>query len=176
MVSLKQGRRILNLVIIAFAAVLFASAGALTAVDVPDQIKIENEGYKKDIKGSVTLSHKKHSADYNVACTECHHLYGEEIKIDNPKGRDATLVKEAFRGTGIEMEFHTIPNLWKEGDKVQKCIECHDPLKKDGNAPKLQTAYHNNCRVCHKELGKKNLPGRYVTNVMRKSDNYMQSL
>jgi hypothetical protein len=128
MINLKHGKRILGLTI-AFAAILFVAAGVLTAADIPDQIKIENEGYKRDKKGAVTLSHKKHSVEYNVACTECHHEY------DKSKN-----------------------NVWKEGNPVKKCTECHDPEKKTGNALKLQTAYHNNCRACHKESGKKEAP------------------
>ena len=121
---------LLTLVIVALTGLLFIAAGALTAgdvPDVPDEVTIENEGYKKDKKGPVKLSHKKHTEEYKVACTDCHHDY-----------QDGN-------------------NVWKEGDPVQKCSACHNPLKKEGEVKKLQNAYHRNCKNCHKALeeGKK---------------------
>ncbi|MGE5838388.1 MAG: cytochrome c3 family protein, partial [Deltaproteobacteria bacterium] len=65
-------RGFLVLILVLSAALMFLSVGALTAADVADEIAIENK-YKDDKRGPVKLSHKKHSADYNVACTECHH-------------------------------------------------------------------------------------------------------
>jgi hypothetical protein len=86
---------------------------------------IDNQGYEKDKKRPVPLSHKKHSVDYGVACTDCHHEYQD--------GK----------------------NIWKEGKPVKKCSACHDPLKKQGKTKKLQNAYHRNCKNCHKALMKK---------------------
>jgi hypothetical protein len=126
---MKKG--ILSLIVVALTGLLFITVGALTATDVPDDVSIENEGYKKDKKGSVKLSHKKHSAEYKVACTECHHDYQD--------GK----------------------NVWKEGDPVKKCSECHNPLKNVGKVKKLQLSYHTNCKDCHKKVakeGKKNAP------------------
>jgi len=60
-----------------------------------------------------------------IECIECHHLYKD--------GK----------------------NTWKEGDKVQKCAECHEmkPAKTGkGLAAKLQTAMHTNCQDCHKGI------------------------
>ena len=106
----------------------YLAGGALMAADapdVPDEVTIMNEGYKRDKKGPVELHHKKHSGDYAVKCTECHHHY-EDGK-----------------------------NVWKEGDPVKKCAECHDPNKRQGKKQyKLQNAYHHNCKDCHKELNK----------------------
>jgi len=102
--------------------ILFMAAGLLTAADTPDVVKIENQGYKKDRKGAVTFTHKKHSEDYKIACTECHHVYKD--------GK----------------------NLWKEGDPVKKCVECHDPKKKNGKVDKLMNAFHKDCKTCHKEV------------------------
>ncbi len=117
-------RGIVSLILVALACLLFITVGALTATDVPDDVAIENEGYKKDKKGPVKLSHKKHNADYKVACTECHHDYQD--------GK----------------------NVWKETDPVQKCSSCHSPLKKVGKTKKLQIAYHKNCKDCHKAVAK----------------------
>lgn len=119
-----------------FTALIFCSAGTLIAADqqvAPDNVEIQNKGYKKDKKGPVEFSHKKHSAEYKLACTDCHHVYKD--------GK----------------------NVWKEGDYVDKCSKCHDPKKKDGKIMKLQNAYHRNCKNCHKaeiKKGKKDAPYR----------------
>ena len=110
----------LTWVLIALTGLFFLTVGVLTAADVPDEIKIENEGYKKNKKGPVPLSHKKHSEEYKIKCTECHHDYQD--------GK----------------------NVWKDSDPVKKCSECHNPLKKEGKVKKLQNAYHRNCKDCHK--------------------------
>ncbi len=115
-------RRLLGAIVALAAVVLFAAVGAITAANVPDNITINNEGYAADKKGPVDFTHKKHTADYKVACTDCHHVFKD--------GK----------------------NVWKEGDAVQKCKECHDPNEKKGNADKLQNAYHANCKNCHKDL------------------------
>jgi predicted CXXCH cytochrome family protein len=70
------------------------------------------------------LTHKKHSADYKIACAECHHVY------------------EGGK------------NVFKEGDPVQKCSGCHDAVKSEGKVKKLMLAYHKNCQGCHKEMNK----------------------
>ena len=43
-----------------------------------------------------------------------------------------------------------------EAAQMEKCSQCHHPLKKEGNAMKLQTAYHVNCKNCHKTLAECN--------------------
>ena len=115
-------KRLLTLVMVIFTGLLFFTVGALIAADVPDEVTIENKGYQKDKKGPVKLTHKKHhdANGHNVACTDCHHDYKD--------GK----------------------NVWKEGDPVKKCSECHNPLKKEGKVKKLQNAYHRNCKNCHK--------------------------
>jgi len=117
-----MNRKLLSFLMIALTGLVFLTVGVLTAADVPDEVTIENEGYKKDKKGPVKLSHKKHSVEYKVACTDCHH--------DIQDGK----------------------NVWKEGDPVKKCSECHNPLKKQGKVMKLNIAYHKNCKNCHKAL------------------------
>jgi hypothetical protein len=108
---------------IAFAAAtLFLTSGFPIAAEVPCEIVIENEGYKKDIKGPVAFNHQQHSEDYGIQCEECHHEYQD--------GK----------------------NIWQEGMEVKKCIACHDPQKKQGNADRLNNAFHKNCRNCHKDI------------------------
>ena len=78
----------------------------------------------KDKKGPVAFDHQKHVKEFGAACTDCHHEYKD--------GK----------------------NVWKEGDKVQKCSVCHDLKENKGGAIKLQNAFHKNCKNCHKEKGK----------------------
>lgn len=109
--------------------------------DVPATITIKDEAFGKLKKAPVEFTHEKHFKEHKIACTECHHLYKE--------GK----------------------NVWKEGDPVKKCSECHKPAaaEKDalsfckktypkGKAPGLKCAYHMNCVGCHKaekKAGKK---------------------
>jgi hypothetical protein len=104
---------------------MFFTGGALMAGDkttAPDEVMIENKGYKSDKKPPVKLTHKKHVDEYGAKCTECHHEYKD--------GK----------------------NVWKEGEPVKKCVECHDPKKKQGKVLKLNLAYHKNCKNCHKKV------------------------
>jgi len=119
--------------VVIFAGMLFLAVGALTAAEeqaVPEKITLANKGYKKDKKGPVTLTHKKHNVDYKIACAECHHVYKD--------GK----------------------NIWNEGDHVDKCSTCHDFKKKNKKtkAMKLQNAYHKSCKTCHKALAKEGKP------------------
>jgi hypothetical protein len=101
--------------------------GDLIAVEQPDDIMIDNEGYNPDRKGPVSFSHLNHSEDYEVTCMECHH------------------------------EYQSGKNVWKEGDPVKKCAECHIPLENQGEVKKLQIAFHKNCKTCHKDLAQKGI-------------------
>ena len=132
---------------------LFASVALYAGTTVPDVIKMENDYEHK--KAIVDFTHKKHAEDYAAAnpnlyknkCGECHHDENNKPLTD-----------------------------LKEGDNVQKCIECH---KKPGEVPKKvkqewkakkikkkekdkmarewhAEAIHDNCRVCHKKWNKAN--------------------
>jgi hypothetical protein len=100
--------------------------------DVPDEVVIKATLWTDHTKSPVMLSHKKHAEEYKVSCTDCHHVYKD--------GK----------------------NTWKEGDKVQKCQECHNEptikgekkLPKDKQKLNLKLAFHNNCQGCHKKLKK----------------------
>jgi hypothetical protein len=131
-------------------AILFVSA-AIYAKSAPDVIELKDPAYKKHKKGVVHFEHKKHQDDYakqypeyyKNGCGECHH-----DKDNKP-----------------------LSNL-KEGDEVQKCIECHKiaaEAPKGKKAKKKLTkkekikdyhaeALHANCRVCHKNYNKKYKP------------------
>jgi len=122
-------KRFCILFTVILTGLVFFSVGSLMAAQtVPDTVTIENKDYKKDKKRPVPLSHKKHVAEYGVTCVDCHHVYKD--------GK----------------------NVWKEGDHVDKCSKCHDPLKntKENGVKvmKLQNAYHKNCKNCHKEKKK----------------------
>jgi hypothetical protein len=127
----KMKKSILATYILILAGLVFFAVEALWAAAVtapPTDITINNTAYKNDTKGPVLFHHSKHSKDYKAACTECHHVYKD--------GK----------------------NVWKEGDDVQKCSVCHDPEKDQGKAVKLQAAFHNNCKDCHKKSGKDTAP------------------
>ena len=119
---MKKG--LLTFIVLAMTVLLFAAVGVLTAADVPEEIIIEGDSYKKDIKGPVKLSHQKHFAEYGAACDECHHEYQD--------GK----------------------NVWTASDPVKKCSECHDYEEHKGEVKKRQTAFHNNCKDCHKDAKK----------------------
>jgi hypothetical protein len=119
-----------TLMLAVFAGLVFLTIGVLQATEVPGVIKIYDESFKDHKKGPVIFNHKKHSQEYMLACTECHHNYQD--------GK----------------------NVWKEGDPVKKCSSCHDPEKKQGNAVKLNLAFHKSCQGCHKEMKGKQAPWR----------------
>jgi hypothetical protein len=128
-------KQIFTLVLAGVFGMVFLGAGAVMAqsVEPPEEVVINHEGYTADKKGPVKLSHKKHAEEYGAECVDCHHV-----------------IKDG-------------KNVWKEGDPVQKCVDCHDLNESQGNAKKLQLAFHKNCKDCHKEAfkeGKKNAPFR----------------
>ncbi len=116
-------------IMIAFAAAMMMGSGAIAQTTksgkVPDVIQLKSPVFKKHTKSIVTFNHKKHSVDYKIQCTECHHV-----------------IKDG-------------KNVWKEGDKVQDCGVCHkSPKKNQGKMLSLYNAFHKNCRTCHKKLKK----------------------
>jgi hypothetical protein len=148
-------RRFITTVIIG-VAVLFVSAG-IYAKSTPDVIPLQDPAYKKHKKGVVKFEHKKHWDDYSKQypefypsqCGECHH------------DKDNKPLTEL-----------------KDGDDIQKCIECHKipsevpkKLKKKWKKKKISKdekkkkkmeyhaeALHDNCRGCHKIYNKKYKP------------------
>ncbi|MCK5711689.1 MAG: cytochrome c3 family protein [Hyphomicrobiaceae bacterium] len=153
-------KRLLTFAIVGIAA-LFFMAGVY-AKDVPDMIKLNDPAYKKHKKGIVDFTHEKHQTEYaekypefyKNGCGDCHH-----DKDNKP-----------------------LSNL-KEGDPVQKCIECHKipsevpkKLKKEWREKKVKKAeqkkkkleyhaeaLHINCRDCHKAFNKKYKPKKAPT-------------
>lgn len=111
------------------AIALFASFSliAMAYAAEPDTVTISSKVYAKHTKPLVKFTHKKHTVDYKIACTDCHHDY---------KGGK---------------------NVWKKGDPVKKCDACHSvakgmaqlsPQEKQMKAsPEL--AFHGNCKDCH---------------------------
>lgn len=119
-----MGKKIYILVGVILSIALFASIGVLKATEVPDEFSIKSDAFATHKKGGVKFTHTKHAVNYKVACTECHHVFKE--------GK----------------------NVFKQGDPVQKCAACHDPVESKGKVKKLMLAYHKNCQGCHKELKK----------------------
>ena len=135
--------------------ILFVSAG-IYAKSAPDVIALQDPAYEEHKKGVVNFEHKKHQADYakeypefyKKGCGECHH-----DKDNKP------LTK------------------LKDGDDVQKCIECHKiaseapkgkkATKKLSKKEKIKEyhaeALHENCKSCHKKFNKKYKPKKAPT-------------
>jgi hypothetical protein len=115
--------RLLTHLSVTLTGLVFLGTGFLTAEEVPDKIKIYNEGYRRKLYEPVDFPHAAHAEDYGIACDECHHNY------QNGK------------------------NVWQEGDPVKRCIVCHNPNKAQGKVVRLVFAYHFKCRNCHRENG-----------------------
>lgn len=118
------------ILLITLAAFLFLPFFALSESGKGDIMLINNDGYKNKKKGPVPFTHDDHSESYGFSCDECHHVY--------EMGR----------------------NIWEEGDEVQRCKDCHDPRESKGKVSKLQIAFHNKCKDCHKETGSDTAPYR----------------
>ena len=148
-------KKYLRVSVVVALATLFIAAG-IYAKAVPDVIPLADPAYKKHKKGVVKFEHKKHWDDYakeypefyKNGCGECHH------------DKDNKPLTEL-----------------KDGDDVQKCIECHKiaaeapkgkkAKKKLSKKEKIKEyhaeALHANCRVCHKKFNKKYKPKKAPT-------------
>lgn len=133
--------------LLAVAVAVAVCFGFGGALQAADDVMQLNEPSYPHTKGPVEFSHKKHSTDYKAACGDCHH---------DDKGQPLA---------GL-----------KDGDPVQKCVECHkkpgevpkeikkewkDKKLKKEEADKLSLEYHaealhENCRVCHRDHNKAN--------------------
>lgn len=128
----RRGKNVLWVGILASALFIalglsFVQSTSLKAAEtqeVPDEILIENKIYRTDRKGFVRFSHLEHAEGYVEACEDCHHEYKDG------------------------------QNVWQEGQPVKKCSSCHDPSKRQGNARKLNMAFHKNCKGCHQKLAR----------------------
>ncbi len=131
-----MNERTFSLLTVVFTALLFVLVGTLTAADkpeAPENITMNSKVHPKHTKKLVTFSHKKHADHKDIGCADCHHVYKE--------GK----------------------NIWKEGDPVQKCEECHsEPKKPKEDKTKMtkaekikkyhKDAIHANCKGCHKKM------------------------
>jgi hypothetical protein len=140
-------KQLLLLLMVLALGLVFAITNAADQ-EVPKILTMNSKVYKgAGLQKMIHLpfSHQKHSdkteqKGYNIACSECHHRY-EEGK-----------------------------NLWKEGDKVEKCEVCHKepgPTKEEKKAARKDkekqrelikkyhySAVHSNCLKCHKDMKK----------------------
>ena len=130
-----MGKRFLTILAVAglICSVAFLGLSGAAEQKAPETMEIQSKLWKTHTKGPVPFSHKKHSDEYGAKCDDCHHV-----------------IKDG-------------KNTWKEGDKVQKCMECHNEptitgekkLPKDKQALNLKHADHKNCQGGHKTLKKK---------------------
>ncbi len=131
-----MSKRVAVLLLTVGFSVLFAATAIYAGTQAADVMKMETKEYEKHTKGIIEFSHKKHTAEYGAACGDCHH---------DDKGKPLTL---------------------KEGDNVQRCVECHQETGKKPKDEKLskkekimkyhKEALHANCIGCHKDFNKKN--------------------
>lgn len=150
-----MNRKLLKILVISGIALLFVVAG-IYAKTVPEVIELKDPAYEEHKKGVVHFEHKKHQTEYakqypefyKNGCGECHH------------DKDNKPLTEL-----------------KEGDDVQKCIECHKiaaEAPKGKKAPKKLSkkekikeyhaeALHENCKGCHKKFNKKYKPKKAPT-------------
>jgi hypothetical protein len=144
-----MNKKLLVLVIVGFAA-LFVVTG-IYAKAVPEIIELNDPAYKEHKKGIVHFEHGKHQNEYAEKYPEFHKNGGGECHHDKDNKPLASL---------------------KEGDDVQKCIECHKiaaeapkgkkAKKKLSKKEKIKDyhaeALHANCRDCHRKFNKKYKP------------------
>jgi hypothetical protein len=129
-----------GLFVIGLIAAFFFSLGLIAWVyaaaeqKTPDLLKIdENSSFFKDgkrTKPGVPFSHQKHEKEYNIACTQCHHVYKDG------------------------------QNTWKQGDKVQKCSGCHQAVEEGKKLTLQLAFHKNcrDCHAKLKNEGKKTGP------------------
>ncbi len=98
------------------------SAGDESSWELEDYMLIQNDVYENRKMGPVKFTHDVHWEDYGIFCEDCHHDY-----VDGE-------------------------NVWTEDDPAKPCISCHVPGKSLGGVYKLSTAYHKNCRTCHRMM------------------------
>ncbi|NNL76162.1 MAG: cytochrome c3 family protein, partial [Desulfobacterales bacterium] len=118
---------------------------------VPDVIELNDPAYKKHKKGVVHFEHKKHQDDYvqqypefyKNGCGECHH------------DKDNKPLSSLKEGDDVEkcIECHKIPSEAPKGKKAKKKLSKKEKIK-DYHAEAL----HANCRDCHRKFNKKYKP------------------
>lgn len=123
-------KKSLKILLPLFLVLLFLIGHGLYAdeeQEIPEEIVINNKGYKTNRKGPVSFAHLDHAENYDVACNECHHEY-EDGK-----------------------------NMWEEGDYVNQCVECHDANESDDEVKNLRLSFHKNCKTCHKKAAEEGI-------------------
>jgi hypothetical protein len=133
------------------AIVTFCIAAGIYAKAAPDVIELKDPAYKEHKKGVVHFEHKKHQDEYakkypeyyKNGCGECHH---------DKDGKPLSNLKE---GEGVQkcIECHKIPAEAPKGKKAEKKLSKKEKIK-DYHAEAL----HANCRDCHKKYNKKYKP------------------
>ena len=108
--------------------------------EIPDEIVIENTGYKTDRKGPVVFSHGDHSDSFE--CQQCHHIYKDGKNIWN----EGDPVKKCVE----------CPSPLKSEGNVKKlsiayhknCKGCHRKIAKEEGST---SAPYKQCSDCHQK-------------------------
>ena len=132
-----MNRRMLGVALVITIAASMFLVAGLYAGTKLEDEFLMNSDYKHK-KSLALFTHKKHVEDYKIGCGDCHH---------DDQGKPL--------------------NDLKEGDNVQKCIECHKKpgeikgkkakgLSKQEKREYHANALHDNCRTCHRKYNKEN--------------------
>jgi hypothetical protein len=107
------------------AGIVLAAAGLLGAASGPVTEPAPTSVLKMPVRGSrekPLVAFSHHRHEAGgIACARCHHVY---------RGRR---------------------NVWRQGQPVQHCVECHAFFPKGGQ-PDLKNALHLQCKGCHLKL------------------------
>ena len=123
-----------------FIAIAFLG-GLLISVAIAepgDTLLIQNE-YTKRMKKPVTFTHKKHTEDYKIGCTECHHTWKKEEGKNPKKCAECHTEKAEGEKLGTKRAYH------------KQCMDCHKALKKESKP----TGPTTKCTECHPSKAQK---------------------
>ena len=119
-------RLVMTLVGLVFLGSILALSGVKANEKFKDVIVLKSR------QGNVTLSHKKHTAEYEIKCTDCHH---ETKKGETPRACRSCHDPKKRKGEVVTLKeaFH------------RQCKDCHMKVSKEQG----KKAPHKKCLDCH---------------------------
>lgn len=115
------------------------SVSAEEEQEIPDEIVIENKGYKTDRKGPVVFYHGDHSDSFE--CQECHHMYKNGKNVWN-EGDPVKKCSECHSPIKSEGKIKKLSIAYHKN-----CKGCHRELAKQGST----SAPYRQCSDCHEK-------------------------
>ncbi len=125
-------------ILLALVAVAFL-ATSVFAAEPKESFTIDSGTGKKP---GVIFPHKKHSADFGIKCSECHHK--QKAESDTPR---SCFVCHQDPQVEVDGETAPVPGTKKKDVIFHKvCLTCHKKVNKEEGkkAPK-------GCKGCHKK-------------------------